>query len=178
MKRTATIRGSRKELYMKTKSKQMKILIVSLIVFSLLTALASCSYQTDYTYLHDKSEISSIEIVNAYYDSENDEGVQVTLVVIANISKFIEEFEKLNCHITVPGGPVGVVEEGIAIKIIYENGDYEVLRYMGRSEYTQELGYDVYCDRASFDKNEFHNFVASSLGDIEYEIKNNNMLVK
>ena len=156
----------------------LSILTVFIIILALASMLASCSYPTKYSYLHDKSEISSIEIVNAYYDNESNDGVQTTLVVIDDVAKFIKELEKLGCHVTLPGDPVGVVEEGISVKIIYENGDYEVFRYMGRSEYTQARGYDVYCDRGSFNKNEFHSFVASYLGDIEYEIKNNNMTVK
>lgn len=140
---------------------------VPLLLLVLVFSLISCDIRTNYIYLHDTSQISSIEIVIAYYDEDTNIGTQETILVIENRDKFIEELEKMDCHFSVFGGPVGITDKGLAVKIAYNNGDYEVFRHCGRSEYTLENGYNAYSDRGNFRKNDFLKMISNYLG---YEV--------
>ena len=145
-----------------------KILLLCALASSLLVLLSSCRKERiDYIYLHDKSEIVSIEIIESFYDPNLDrEDMEKTLVVIEDVEAFLLEFEEVPYYKGC-AAVVGLEMKGISVKFIYANGDYELFRTAGRSTYTKE-GYFGYQARGrSFDSEKLLALVSKYLG---YEI--------
>ena len=145
-----------------------------LIIFVLFLAfiMAGCT-PTDYDFMHSKEKIECIEIVEAYCDYSTGNGIQTVLVKISDKDSFLKDFQKLECSISWFGGPSGVDTKGIALKFTYENGDYELIRAIGQSEYTKEQDYyKVYCMNGNFDSKEFNKLIFNYSG-IDVETYNN-----
>lgn len=128
-----------------------------------LALLSSCQ-RTAYIFMHPREEIMSVEIVEADYDASSGEASQQTLVAIKDKDSFLNKLEKIGYKNRLIGGPTGIDDRYIAVKISYKNGDYEVFDYGARSEYTSSEGYDVYLGFGSFSKEAFYGLLAEYLG--------------
>lgn len=121
--------------------------------------MSSCTY-TEYDFMHSKEKIEHIEVVEAYCDFATGNGIQTVLVEITEKDSFLKDFEELECFMYWFGGPSGIDTKGIALKFTYENGDYELVRAIGQSEYTKEKDYyKVYCMNGNFDYEEFNKLI-------------------
>ena len=146
----------------------MKNRLLILLAVFLTTSLAGCRIRVPETYqlLHPENEIAHVYIVNAYIDDAN-ELVQTERCEINDIVGFLNDFRKVPCYVYF-GDPVGPIRSGEAtdiIKIVYENGDYELIDYNGQAEYTQTRGYDHYTGFSIFDKEKCYSLVSDYLSN-------------
>ena len=134
--------------------------IVSLIVFLfLLFSFASCRVNTSYPYMQDTRNITEAYIVSLYFDEDYDI-CTTTIKQIEDIDTFLQDFDDLDCY-KYYGDPKGFGEHNIndpAIKLVYSNGDYELIGWNGIAKYTTSddrlrnyRGYVVF-DEISFKK--------------------------
>ena len=80
-----------------------KNLIVLILIFSLTLQLTSC-IKGKIEYMHDKSEIKCIEIVDAAYDYYEDRPGQHLIYPIDNIQEFLNELDKITTTFYIIGG--------------------------------------------------------------------------
>ena len=114
--------------------KRKILLILNVIMF----ILVGCT-PTRYRYLHNPSEICTIEIVELNYDTGNAE-IATVLSSIADKEEFLNDFSRVSCY---SQSPPGGVEPGIrAIKFLYINGEYELVNECGRTRvvYSELMG--------------------------------------
>ena len=121
----------------------------SIIGFTILVffvcALSAC-VKGSYEFLNDESEISTIEIVRlCEYDRENNCFKEQLISTVQDHSAFLSDFRDVKCN-TFFGDPRGVYEGDIVVKITYDNGEYELIRSLGRGFY-------------SFDQEQFNDLI-------------------
>ena len=134
---------------------------ISVVLFVLL--LCGCYKQVEYPFLHEQTEISSIEIVMVGEPHEQGPNEQIVFVTIDDIDSFMEKLKNLNCYKHV-GDPLGIWPNQMAVKIIYSNGEYELINESGQAKYTIEKKYDNFSAFYWFDDEEFETLLASYLG--------------
>lgn len=138
----------------------MKKLIWTFTWICIILALFSgCSVKTNYIFLHPTSKITDIEIikVGTYTDTNNVE--QTTLYVADDIDAFLAGFNDISCYIHFTD-PVGVEENTIAIKFIYDNEEYELVTAHGRATYTKEHNYEDYQGYRTLNTDEYDEFIS------------------
>lgn len=139
-----------------------KYISIIILVFSLLCA--SCRHRETYKFLYGQDTISSISIVNISFPEgwkKTKEIIHTEISTIDNFPLFLKDFHNVDCY-TYFGDPTGVTEEGISaivIRIIYNNGDYELINYCGQAEYTNTNGLNFYAGFSVFDKDQFDQLI-------------------
>ena len=153
----------------KTVVKKYRYILVLCVQLLVILCLAGCGPAAP-VFMHDRTEIEKIEIVEAYYDANTDAFVQDLLVSINDVDAFLNELHEVECH-RYWGGPFGLVERTTAVKIIYKNGDYEAFSWAGRAEYTASDDiYRAYKDRGvHFDLDGFNELLKKYLGYYPFE---------
>ena len=134
----------------------MKIINRCFVFVLLCIMLVSCRKQELFQFLNPIEEITNISIVEINFGDEN-EIIQTEIVGIDDISAFINDFQKVNCYVYY-GDPLGVTPEGvddIVVKIMYENGEYELINWSGQSEYTIQGGFSYYKGFNVFEEKQF-----------------------
>ena len=129
-----------------------QILMLSLTV----TLLFACRHEENYDFLYEADKIQSIEIVEVSFD-EKMELILTEIATVGDIEMFMNDFFAVDCF-TYYGDPLGVCEEGSktnAIKITYENEEYELINWNGQTTYTTEDGISFYEGYRVFDESEF-----------------------
>ena len=154
------------------KEKHIKIYFSAILLLSVLFHLASC-YITKYRFLHNTSEIVSIEIVENRYTIEDSlsKDYQNVLVTIESTDSFLNEFQSIPYTMPLYNGMVlSFRDSELGIKFTYSNGDYEILSsgaynlvYRSESEYHYAVS-DII---GFFDDEEFNNLVAKYLDQCE-----------
>lgn len=133
----------------------MKKLKIMIFVLGLVLCCGGCEKKSEYKFLQDISAIDSIEIVEIGEFTVDQEIVPMTTICIVDDKEsFLKEFLELNCYCNF-GDPQGVMEGSSVIKIIYNNGEFELIDIGGQSEYTHERGYRNYVGFRYFDENQF-----------------------
>ena len=131
----------------------MKKLFISLSSF-IVIFITSCSDNL-YSFKEPINEIESIEIVSV----EN--SLEFTVVKILSESEkeeFLEQFQMIEFDSYYLGDPMSV--NGDAVKITYQNGDYEMICYYW-AEYVKNG--EIYSVRKSCDEEEFNELLNSFL---------------
>ena len=126
-----------------------KTLFIALIL-TVLIFVTGCSGKT-YEFKKPIDEIESVEIVLAK------SSVEFTVTkALSEIEKdaFIEKFQTLRFDTYILGDPMSI--SGNAVKITYQNGDYEMICYYW-AEYVKNG--DVYNVRKSCDEREFNKLI-------------------
>lgn len=130
-----------------------KILFVTLLLPILLT-FTGCNKKT-YSFQSSVDEIENIEIVEA----ENSLEFTITKTLSeTEISNFLEQFKTIKFNSYYVGDPMSV--NGNAVKITYQNGDYEMICYYW-AEYVKNG--EVYFIRKSCDEKDFNELLNSFL---------------
>lgn len=130
-----------------------KILFVGWVLFVLLY-FTSCSEKTN-ALKNSVEQIESIEIVSA----ENSLEFTVTKTLSeTEENDFLEKFQTIKFDSYFVGDPMSV--NGNAVKITYQNGDYEMICYYW-AEYVKNG--EVYFVRKSCDEKEFDELLNSFL---------------
>lgn len=128
--------------------------IIPIILVTVL--ITGCSNQKEYELLNDASLISEIQIV---WVGERSEGEyvpsQTVLSVVENTDSFVDELLSVDSELLYP--PASIPLDAKAVKIIYNNGDYELLTYCGQAYYRADEDFYQSCAGCEyFDKNQFN----------------------
>ena len=128
--------------------------IIPIILVTVL--ITGCSNQKEYELLNDASLISEIQIV---WVGERSEGEyvpsQTVLSVVENTDSFVDELLSVDSELLYP--PASIPFDAKAVKIIYNNGDYELLTYCGQAYYRADEDFYQSCAGCEyFDKNQFN----------------------
>jgi len=138
-------------------------------VICVLLFLVSCHVKDTYEFCHSVEEITEISIIEIRFDEDN-ELVEDTVKQIDDNSVFLEKFKQIECYIWF-GEPIAPMEEtdvAKVIKILYANGDYELINWNGQSRYTSERGFIFYAGYNLFNEEQFLSFLDSySAQDVE-----------
>lgn len=131
-----------------------RTILFLLSIFVSTVIMVSCSFSHNYTYLHSEEMIVGIELVQFEIDN-SDYTTFPSQKNIEDVDGFLSDFNRLDFYKSSLG-PVGIVENSLVIKIVYENGDFELVHYNGQAKYTYELGSSNYCGRGTFEKEQFN----------------------
>ena len=137
----------------------LRFLIILILVISLCLSLVGCGFvfdaitKTEFNFLHETSEIESIQIVIIGEITQTTDTSDV-IFNIREIESFIDDFSKIDCRRSSP--PDSPVLGDTGIKIIYKNGDYDIICCNGQSEYRDGFYYadsgTVYFDETQFNE--------------------------
>lgn len=127
--------------------------LLSLIVCSILclSFFTGCTPK-GYTLSQDKENISSIQIVSLKYvygEYENEVPEEILICDIENISEFLEDFSQMEVERINPPYDLSAITNATAIKIVYNNGEYERIFPYGTETETNFYG------SITIDKNQF-----------------------
>lgn len=105
----------------------MKRLMAFLLFICFIFAVSGCYLNVRYSFLHDTSEIASIEIVEILEPQNiNDTQIEKALITIEDVERFLKEFSKIPCD-KIYGQPSSIFGGTIVIKLTYTNGAYELI---------------------------------------------------
>ena len=157
----------------------LRFLIILILVISLCLSLVGCGFvfdaitKTEFNFLHETSEIESIQIViigeitqTTDTSSENPTEVYTpkfdVIFNVREIESFIDDFSKIDCRRSFP--PDSPVLGDTGIKIIYENGDYDIICCNAQGEYRDGF---YYADSGTvyFDETQFNELINSYTND-------------
>ena len=141
----------------------MKKAIACVLVFCIIIGLSGCLsavlFPREFRLDQEESAISAIEIIHAdpQQSGENGAILQTTVAVVEDKVDFMKQFRKVTCHETmVIASPNGLVSQETVIKIIYSNGDYQLIGPHAQASYYAEADdYDHYRGFFYFDDGEF-----------------------
>ncbi len=135
----------------------MKKRALLLCLLALCMLLSACRQSVTFTYMADRLEIIGVSLVS-FTVNEADTVIWQETIVISDIAGFIADFEALPCHNWL-GDPAGLYGEGVAIKLTYLSGEYQLITANGGAEYRKDangyfrfLNYTAY---RTFDEAEF-----------------------
>ncbi|MBQ4284167.1 MAG: hypothetical protein IJB96_09600 [Lachnospira sp.] len=57
---------------------------------------------------------------------------QIVICTVEDSKAFMQELNELNCYLVL-GDPIGIESKQTAIKIIYSDGEYDLITYNGRA---------------------------------------------
>ena len=137
---------------------------VFLLLFAVMLFITACRHKNTYDFLNSTDDIVSVSIVNLSFD-ENRALVETEVKEVADINRFLNEFCNLDCY-TYFGDPIAATPEGTedtVIKIIYDNGEYELINWKGQSKCTSERGLDYYAGYRVFDEQPFEALIKKLL---------------
>lgn len=118
-----------------------------LLSFIICIFFCSCTLPKDseasYVFLNDISEINTIEIIKVVEFNELSENaykvgpISEIVLEITDKSGFLKEFNSVKCYLHgYPHAAVGISVGERAIKIIYNNDEYEIIGVDGEGYYT------------------------------------------
>ena len=140
--------------------KALKYVTFLIMVSAICIMVTGCEKKIEYPYMNSKDEISTIEIV--VYSADNKESrVSEIIANIECVNEFLEEFEEIDYYEAgIIYNPQGVEDGSIAVRITYQNGDYEIFNWLGRGVYKNGIGYDAYDDWGYFNEEQFNLLVS------------------
>lgn len=113
----------------------MKKILTTVCVLLVLLLLSSCC-EKDYQLMQDEQEISSIEIVSLKYAiSNSDEQKEISVCTVENISDFMKNFHEISWKFKSPPSRSYYLQNQTVIKIIYKNGEYELISPVGKKTF-------------------------------------------
>lgn len=136
--------------------KPLRVLNILVTVMLGIALITGCGKQQEYSLLNDVTEISEVQIV---WVGERSEGEyvpsQTVLSVVENTDSFVDELLSVDSELLYP--PASIPLDAKAVKIIYNNGDYELLTYCGQAYYRADEDFYQSCAGCEyFDKNQFN----------------------
>lgn len=140
----------------------MRKIFGCLCIIFMTVVLMGCKKEVSYNFMQNQSEIDMIEIVKIGEPNAQGENEQTTLCTIDDITSFMKEFNQLECYDHF-GDPIGVTPDMVAIKIVYNNGEYELITSYGQARYTPKRKYRNYVGYCSFDNQEFEKLLSQYL---------------
>ena len=123
------------------------IFLLICMLTTLLLSMSSCNISfsifTKYRFDQKTNKISRIEIVEARVDAHTKEPVQKVLCNIDDVQGFIEEFKQVPYMFPILGhkDTDGIDRRELALKITYDNEEYELLTATNKSSFNINNGY-------------------------------------
>lgn len=149
-------------------NKTFKTLCTTLVVVCLVlqTFLFTGCLRSVYEYDQERSNIVSIEIVEANYSFETGCGTQSVLLTIDDIDDFLDKIENIKYSESF-SSPGTIEKRTLAVKLSYENGNYEIFDANNKSSVISENG-GFYQGRifGSFDET-FYDMIFDYLSAVE-----------
>jgi hypothetical protein len=137
--------------------------------------LVACGFLFDaeFNFLHETSEIELIQIViigeiTKTIDTSSDPQKEVytpefdVIFNIQDIEQFIDDFLTIDCRKSSP--PNSPVLGDTGIKIIYKNGEYDIICCSGQGEYRDGFYY-ADSGTVSFDETKFNELINNYTND-------------
>ena len=153
---------------MTKKRKLTSLLALFIALICTLMSLSSCNITREYSFIQEADNICSIEIVSVKYSAIN--GEELFICKIENIDAFLDDFSDLENHTKSP--PKGQSNPTpTAIKISYDNNDYEIITSNGTIASRGET--KIYSGTHYFDKDDFFKLLAKYIGSEEFPLEYN-----
>ena len=145
-------------------AKYVKTFLSVILIISFICSLSAC-FKAEYAFLHDESEIASIEIVECGYDWHKETGYENALVLISDTKDFMSKLREVPYRIPLYNGAVGAFNySDIGIKITYSNGDFEIIdEAIRRTIYEASEGYSFVNVVGSFDSEQYSSLLSEYL---------------
>ena len=104
---------------------------------------------SSYDLLNPRSEIKEITIEKIHSGDNFQETLEIiseTVATVNNIDEFMDVFLEISTYKIwcEPRGVISGDENELVIKIVYQNGGYELINWSGQSTYTAEQGFMYY----------------------------------
>ena len=158
----------------------LKSLSVYIVVILLCFSLVACGFlydsitKTEFDFLHETSRIKSIQIIiigeitqTTAASSENFKELNTpnfdVICNVQNIEQFMDVFSKVECSISSP--PRSPTRGDTGVKILYDNGDYDIICSSGQGEYRDGFYY-ADSGKVSFDETQFNELINKYINDI------------
>lgn len=137
---------------------------VSILLYLLcFLSMTSCSRQEAYSFMHDPETIVKIEIVHVGEKNyEKMEIEQDVLLTIEDKTSFLKAFADVPCY-RVFTDPKSILSDSYAIKIIYDNGEYELIGCSGQAKCSNNGKLNLDTGFRYFDESAFNAFIANCL---------------
>ena len=97
-------------------------------------SISGCEVRATYKFMHDTDQVYAIQIVEAGYEIVDGELEQTIICEIKEKDEFLDSFLKLDCF-ALNGDPRGIPGGKKVIKVIYCNGDYELIGADGQGKH-------------------------------------------
>lgn len=134
------------------------------LIFTVLLSLYACRRKVSYKYMYDEDDIVEVHIVS-FHNTDDGDFYTEHVKTIENLDAFMEDFNSVDCFVWW-GDPTGIDSrfdgENI-VKLIYSNGDYELINWFGQAEYTSDKGITFYAGIRIFDETQFKDLVSKYL---------------
>lgn len=111
--------------------------------------------------MYDISQINKIQIVEVGYQIVAGELEQKIVGEVTDNTAFLDSFSQLECFLNT-GDPRGIGGRQKVIKIVYCNGDYELIGKEGQGKYLSGQ-YKHYAGYRFFDDEQFEELIARYL---------------
>ena len=134
----------------------MKKGLLFILIVSVLLMFSGC-LRKEYRFLQDTVNISSIQIVEIGKMDIGDEAEQKTICVIEDIKAFLKDFLGVDC-LQRFSDPTCIADNATVIKIIYIDGEYELINHHGQSEFRDGYFYQ-YAGHYTFDEEQFDSLI-------------------
>ena len=144
--------------------------IFCVLVICTTVMLSSCNIKKQYRLLHDETNISTIEIIEEFYDISTGTHSQHVLVVIDERAMFVERLLSMDYRENILStDPRSFSNNTLAVKIVYDNGDYELLNNGTKALYYKGTDtFKNYAPMGSFDDFQFNSLLDSYLSKAEH----------
>ncbi len=140
----------------------MRKIVICVYMICIMMVTSGCKIKTEYEFINEETRVSAIEIVLVGEGRPYTPNEQEVLTTINDINEFLSEFKELNCYKHI-GDPLGIWPDTIAIKVIYDNGEYELIAAMGQATYTLEEQYRNFNAGKYFEHEQFDQFLSNYL---------------
>ena len=114
----------------------MKKIAYFLPIVLLAVLLSGC--RANYRYLHETSQITEIQIVEITDFVTGDEGLTIpefrTICTIGDTDALLDDLSDVKCYSYI-NDPSGVGIGSVGLKLLYDNGDYDLLSASGTARY-------------------------------------------
>lgn len=139
---------------------------VILVLLATLFLATSCRHKNTYDFSNPIEHIVAVVVVNLSFD-EAKMLVETEVKQVTDIDGFLNAFCALDCY-TWFGDPIPATPEGVedtVIKIVYKNGEYELVNWNGQSKSATEKGLVYYAGFRVFDEQQFESLIKNILLD-------------
>lgn len=110
----------------------MKRYIIGLIIILSLFVLSGCKQTYSYVYMHDRSDIESIDIVIAEEGNDAPNITYITVIDEDKFDQFIDELNEIEFQKYLYDEHPTIYDKQ-AIMITYSNDDYEIITHNAQS---------------------------------------------
>ena len=149
-----------------------KILSLVLVICTLFISLTSCSVRTRFKLVGEKSDIISVDVIEAVYVKEKDTFTQHHIMNIKEVDSFLKKIKKIKYTAPFSRFISSYYEYSLlGFKISYLNGSHEFFDAADRVKYTYENGYESFESEYSLEHEAFYSVLfeyLSSVNDCEF----------